>query len=113
MMPSIFPPSLQSFDSTKPWPSKRNPKKAPDPFDYNLPSYRSLRPPLKIYFREAVKKNSVFYRNNSKGQGVGIPTLYVKFWWPLFLALKFMFLFLNLAEIQIFIPKSAGGGSPV
>ena len=42
--------------------------------------------------------------------GVGIPKLYVKFWWPLFLAIKFTFLFLNLAKIQIFIPKSAYGG---
>ena len=40
---------------------------------------------------------------------------YVKFWRPLFLALKFTFLFLKLAKIQIFIPKSAyggGGGDP-
>ena len=34
-----------------------------------------------------------------------IPTLYVNCWWPLFLALKFTFLFLNLAIIHIFIPK--------
>ena len=40
------------------------------------------------------------------------PKLYVKFWWPLFLALKFTFLSLNLAKIQIFIPKcTEGGGS--
>ena len=42
--------------------------------------------------------------------GGGIPKLYVKFWWPLFLAMKFTFLFLNLAKIHIFIPKSAYGG---
>ena len=42
--------------------------------------------------------------------GVGIPKLYVTFWWPLFLALKFTFLFLNVAKIHIFIPKSAHGG---
>ena len=36
---------------------------------------------------------------------VGIPTVYVKFWWPLFLALKFTFLFITLAKIHIFIPK--------
>ena len=41
---------------------------------------------------------------------VGIPKLYVNFWWPLFLALKFTFLFLNLAKIHFFIPKSAYGG---
>ena len=35
---------------------------------------------------------------------------YVKFWWLLFLALKFTFLYLYLAKIQIFIPKSAYGG---
>ena len=29
----------------------------------------------------------------------------MKFWWPLFLTLKFTFLFLNLAKIQIFITK--------
>ena len=29
--------------------------------------------------------------------GLGIPKLYVKFLWPLFLAMKFTFLFLNLA----------------
>ena len=34
----------------------------------------------------------------------------VKFWWPLFLAIKFTFLFLNLVKIHIFIPKSAYGG---
>ena len=34
-------------------------------------------------------------------------SLYVKFWWPLFLALKFTFLFLKLAKIQICIPKNA------
>ena len=45
-----------------------------------------------------------------KGGGYGVPKLYVKFWWPLFLALKFTFLFLKLAEIQIFIPQSACGG---
>ena len=43
---------------------------------------------------------------------IGIPKLYVKFWWPLFLAMKFTFLFLNLAKIHIFIPKcTEGGGS--
>ena len=51
--------------------------------------------------REAVKK--LFFL------GI-IPILYVKFWRPLFLVLKFTFLFLNLAKIQIFIPKSAYGG---
>ena len=37
----------------------------------------------------------------------------MKFWWPLFLAIKFTFLFLNLAEIHISIPKcnEGGGGS--
>ena len=44
------------------------------------------------------------------GGGFGIPKLYVKFWLPLFLAIKFTFLFLNLAKIQIFIPKNAFGG---
>ena len=37
--------------------------------------------------------------------GIGIPKLYIKFWWQLFLAMKFTFLFLNLAKIQIFIQK--------
>ena len=48
------------------------------------------------------------------GRGFGIPKFYVKFWWPLFLAMKFTFLFLNLAKIHIFIPKcteeGVGGG---
>ena len=39
-----------------------------------------------------------------QGGGVSIPKLYVKFWWPLFLAMKFTFLLLNLAKIQIFSP---------
>ena len=41
--------------------------------------------------------------------------LYVKFWWSSSLAKKFTFLFLNLAKIHTFIPKSAsgGGGPPV
>ena len=42
-----------------------------------------------------------------KGDGFGIPKLYVKFWWPLFLPMVFTFLFLNLAKIQISISKSA------
>ena len=46
-----------------------------------------------------------------KKGGAGIPKLYVKFWWPLFLAMKFTFLFLNLAKIHIFIPKCTKGGS--
>ena len=29
----------------------------------------------------------------------------MKFWWLLFLALKFTFLFLNLAKLHIYIPK--------
>ena len=40
-----------------------------------------------------------------KGGGVGIPKLYVKFWWPLFLATNVTFSFQNLAKIHIFIPK--------
>ena len=44
------------------------------------------------------------------GGRVGIPKLYVKFWWPLFLAMKFTFLFLNLAKIHIFIPKCTEAG---
>ena len=46
---------------------------------------------------------------------LGIPKLYVKFWWPLFLAMTFTFLFLNLGKVQIFIPKSTKGegGPPV
>ena len=39
--------------------------------------------------------------------------IYVKFWWPLFLGLKFTFLFLELANIKIFIPKSAYGGGEI
>ena len=46
-----------------------------------------------------------------QGGGVGIPKLYVKFLWPFVLAIKFTILFLNLAKIQIFIPKSAYEGS--
>ena len=44
--------------------------------------------------------------------GYGIPKIYVKFWWPLFLALKFTFLFLNLAKIHIFFPKCTEGVGP-
>ena len=44
------------------------------------------------------------------GVGDGILKLSAKFWWPLFLAIKSKILFLNLAKIQIFIPKSAYGG---
>ena len=36
--------------------------------------------------------------------GGDIPKLYVKFGWPLFLAMKFTFLFLN-------VPRKGGGGS--
>ena len=31
-----------------------------------------------------------------RGEGFGIPKLYVKFWWPLFLAMKFTFSFPNV-----------------
>ena len=48
-----------------------------------------------------------------QGEGwFGIPKLYVKFWWPLFLAIKFTFLFLDLAKIQFFLfLKVPMGGS--
>ena len=36
-------------------------------------------------------------QHSSKLHDFGIPKLYVKFWWPLFLAMKFTFLFLKLA----------------
>ena len=49
----------------------------------------------------------------NKWEGSGIPKLYVKFRWPLFLAMKFTYLFLNLAKIQILIPKSAYEGEGV
>ena len=60
----------------------------------------------------------MFFRNISEIRrgGFGIPKLYVKFWWPLFLAMKFTFLFLNSAKIQIVIPKSTegeGAGDPL
>ena len=42
--------------------------------------------------------------------GFGIPKLYAKLWWPLFLAMKFTFLFLNLAKIHIIIPKCTEEG---
>ena len=35
----------------------------------------------------------------------------MKFWWPLFLAMKFISLILNLAKIHIFIPNCTKGGS--
>ena len=46
----------------------------------------------------------------AEGGGVSIPTLYVNSWWPLFLAMKFSFLYLNLAKILNFIPKCTKGG---
>ena len=52
-----------------------------------------------ICIREALKKLL------NKGGGVGIPKLYLKLWWLLFLAMKFTFLFLILAKIHIFIHK--------
>ena len=61
---------------------------------------------LHFWVREALRKIGIFYEYFlNKGGGSGIPKLYVKFWWPLFLAMKFTFLFLNLAKIHIFIPK--------
>ena len=36
-----------------------------------------------------------YFLNKGGGGVVGIPKLYVKFWWPLFLVMKFTFLFLN------------------
>ena len=52
-----------------------------------------------------------FFEDYFLERGVGdIPNLYVKFWWPLFLTMDFTFLFLNLAKIHIFVPKSASGG---
>ena len=45
---------------------------------------------------EGIKNGKISFR---RGGGVsGIPKLYVKFWWPLFLALKFTFLILDLAR---------------
>ena len=54
-------------------------------------------------------KKDFFLGIISKKGGVGIPKLYVKNWWPLFWALKFTFLSLNLAKISLFLPKSAQG----
>ena len=57
---------------------------------------------------EGSSQKKVFFRNDSSirgGRGFGIPNFFVKFWWPLFFAIKYTFLFLNVAKIQIFIPK--------
>ena len=59
--------------------------------------------------RETAKKWVFFRKISLKRGGSGIPKLYVEFWWPLFLAMKFIFLFLNLAKINIFISKRAYG----
>ena len=45
-----------------------------------------------------------------------LPKLFVKFWGPLFLALKFTFLFLNLAIFKFLflkVPMGGRGGTPV
>ena len=56
--------------------------------------------------REATKKSwyflGIFPKKGGRGRS-GIPKLYVKFWWPLFLAITFTFLFLNLAKTQILL----------
>ena len=60
----------------------------------------------------STKKLVSFFKKyflNKEG-GSSIPKLYVKFWWPLFLAIKFKFLLQNLAKIHIFIPKCTEGG---
>ena len=51
-------------------------------------------------------RSKQFFLGNilNKGGGVGIAKLFVKFWWPFFLAMKFTFLFL-------YVPR--GGGPPV
>ena len=56
-------------------------------------------------FRETIKKFFFYEYFLNKGGWVGIPKLSVKFWWPLFLAVKFTFLFLNLAKIHVTIYK--------
>ena len=63
-----------------------------------------------IQLWEALKKNGIFWEYFlHKGGGVSIPKLYVKFWWPFFLAMEFTLLYLNLGKIQILIPKSTEG----
>ena len=50
-----------------------------------------------------------YFLNKGAGDGGSvIPKLYVKFWWPLFLALKTR---LFLAKSDIFIPRCNEGGS--
>ena len=54
-------------------------------------------------------------RGNKGGHVSAVGKRKRKFWWQLFLAMEFTFLFLNLAKIYIFIPKftevGGGGGS--
>ena len=67
-----------------------------------------------FWVREAVKKKffQEYFLNREGAGGLGISKLYVIFWWPLFLANKCTFLFLNLAKIHIFIPKCTEEGGP-
>ena len=57
------------------------------------------------YYEDQIKLDLLRDRRAKYVWGFGTPKLYVKFGWPLFLAMKFTFSFLNLAKIHIFITK--------
>ena len=61
----------------------------------------------KISFGQNPKEHLLFFREAflNNGGGLGIPILYVKFWWPLFFAMKIIFSFSNLATGLGNIPK--------
>ena len=40
----------------------------------------------------------------------GIPSLYVKYWWPLFFALKTQFLLPKVTFFFLNVPRRGGGG---
>ena len=57
----------------------------------------------------------VFEHFLNKGGGVSIPKLYVKFWWLLFLAMKFTCLFLTFSQNSHFYSEiyQRGGGPSI
>ena len=65
---------------------------------------------LHFWVREALRKIGIFHEYFlNKGGGSGIPKLYVKFWWPLFLALKNLFFWPKVTFLSLNVPRGGGG----
>ena len=72
--------------------------------------HSSLYKMQNVYYKGSTNKNWYFqeYFLNTGGGGSRIPELYVKFWWPLFLALKTLLFWPKVTFGFLNVPKGEG-----